>query len=485
MSNNNKKKDLIKILDTIIQNNSNNESNNILNQIGGKRYSQKEVDKMLIEALQHIISIYQNSINDNYMIKQKIYELVDAKGSTLPKTEEEQNGGYKSYSKTEVDSLMISYFQTILLLYTQSQNEKYLLLNQLKNLQQNTNISNNIKQNTNISNNINSSEPVILQVVFNYVKTCIGTLKNSSSSGDNGINSLILSLDSKILYSGYRDNKIKMWDVTNIKHSKEIHSQNMSGSVTSLALSSDGTKIYSASKQNFIKVWKNNLDKKNKYIHRDKDTIVKSVALSSDNKFLYSGSYSLNYDGAITIWDLTKPETYDDNYKHYTISAVPPSLIILSPDNKFLYSFDEQYIIIFDLSDLSNIKPKVFGTHDEFVYSLVISSDGKTLYSGSKDKTIKIWDLSIPNKLIHTLKGHSEGITSLVLSSDNKILYSGSNNNIKIWDLTTPNKDCIYTLQLRNKNVTSLNNYVTSLALSLDGKTLYSGSDDGNINIWQ
>ena len=212
MSNNNKKKDLIKILDTIIQNNSNNESNNILNQIGGKRYSQKEVDKMLIEALQHIISIYQNSINNNYMIKQKIYELVDAKDSTLPKTDEEQknykeqNGGYKSYSKTEVDSLMISY---------------------------------------------------------------------------------------------------------------------------------------------------------------------------------------------------------------------------------------------------------------------------------------KIWDLSIPNKLIHTLKDHSEAITSLALSSDNKILYSGSNNNIKIWDLTTPNKDCIYTLQLPNKNVTLLNNYVISLALSLDGKTLYSGSDNGNINIWQ
>jgi hypothetical protein len=110
MLNNNKKKDLIKILDTIIQNNSNNEFNNILNQIGGKRYSQKEVDKMLIEALQHIISIYQNSINDNYMIKQKIYELVDAKGSTLPKTDEEQ----KNYKEQNGDINLIQKLKLIL-----------------------------------------------------------------------------------------------------------------------------------------------------------------------------------------------------------------------------------------------------------------------------------------------------------------------------------------------------------------------------------
>ena len=120
------KKNLIVTLDNLLNDSSINNND----QIGGRRYSQKEVDTMLMSALANIMSLYQRSIAEKQQIKDQINQIMAQKMMFS-----NQIGGSKHYSKTEVDSMMTSSLQTVLSLYVQSENEKHVLVEQLKQLQ--------------------------------------------------------------------------------------------------------------------------------------------------------------------------------------------------------------------------------------------------------------------------------------------------------------------------------------------------------------
>jgi hypothetical protein len=126
------KKNLITTLNNLL---SNSLDNNNTNQIGGRRYSQKEVDNMLTSALSNIMLLYQKSITDKQQIQNQI-NLIKFNKMNLT-----QVGGSKHYSRNEVDSMMTSSLQTVLSLYIQSENERQLLANELSQLQIGSGIS--------------------------------------------------------------------------------------------------------------------------------------------------------------------------------------------------------------------------------------------------------------------------------------------------------------------------------------------------------
>lgn len=124
---NNVKKNLIDTLNNLLNDASND---NNADQMGGRRYSQKEVDTMVIGALSNIMLLYQKSIADKQAIKEQIKQIMAQKAVFIS-----QSGGSKSYSRPEIDSMVTSSLQHILSLYIQSENEKHLLTNQLAQLQ--------------------------------------------------------------------------------------------------------------------------------------------------------------------------------------------------------------------------------------------------------------------------------------------------------------------------------------------------------------
>ena len=126
------KKNLITTLNNLL---SNSLDNNNTNQIGGRRYLQKEVDNMLTSALSNIMLLYQKSIIDKQQIQNQI-NLIKFNKMNLT-----QVGGSKHYSRNEVDSMMTSSLQTVLSLYIQSENERQLLANELSQLQIGSGIS--------------------------------------------------------------------------------------------------------------------------------------------------------------------------------------------------------------------------------------------------------------------------------------------------------------------------------------------------------
>jgi hypothetical protein len=122
---NNVKKNLIDTLNNLLDNNV---SNNDSDQVGGKRYSQKEVDDMLMASLYNIMTLYQKSVSDTKMIKNQINQIMLQRSGV-------QFGGSRSYTRAEVDSVMTNSLQQIMGLYMQSENERHQLTKQLQQLQ--------------------------------------------------------------------------------------------------------------------------------------------------------------------------------------------------------------------------------------------------------------------------------------------------------------------------------------------------------------
>jgi len=252
-------------------------------------------------------------------------------------------------------------------------------------------------------------------------------------------------------------------------------------SVKSVAISSDNKYIVSASADKTIKIW--NL-KTGKLIKTLKGHIgsVNSIAISSDNKYIVSGSgarytFSNNNDPTIKIWNLKTGKlikTLDACCLTYSVT--------ISNDNKYIVASNNVDARIWDLKTgkLIKILNKYYGD----INSVGISADNKYIVSGSNDKTIKIWDLDETVKitwdiktgeLIKSIKGDN-WVYSVAISSDSKYIVSGSSDDtIKIWNLNT------------GKLIKTLKGHigsVNSVAITKDNKYIVSGSSDNTIKIW-
>lgn len=216
--------------------------------------------------------------------------------------------------------------------------------------------------------------------------------------------------------------------------------------------------------------------------------LIECLAVSSDNKYLYSGSA----DQTICQWSLETGELLHTLCGH--IHAI--FCLVLSPDNKYLYSgsYDEN-IRQWDVGDEPTESPltnpttkkslRVLYGHTGGVMSLARSSDNRYLFSGSGDTTICQWSIddmplnsSTECTAVQTLYGHTRSVTSLVISSDNKYLYSGSSDcTIRQWSISEPRHPA--------KLLRTVQTYpVTCLAISSDNRFLFSGSKNKMIYQW-
>jgi WD40 repeat protein len=110
--------------------------------------------------------------------------------------------------------------------------------------------------------------------------------------------------------------------------------------------------------------------------------------------------------------------------------------VAISSDIKFIVSGSGSCGISFEVEEEEDNTIRVWeresGTqiqelkgHNDSVNSVAISSDNKFIVSGSRDETIRVWERE-SSKQIQELKGHNESVNSVALSSDNKFIVSGS-----------------------------------------------------------
>lgn len=198
--------------------------------------------------------------------------------------------------------------------------------------------------------------------------------------------------------------------------------------------------------------------------HRD---MVRALALSPDNKWLFSGS-----SREVKVWDLDKESV------KFTLNSHTDKIMALaaSPDGKRVYSAGiDKTVKVWDLEAAGKEVITIDG-HKNGIMCLALSKNGKRLFSGGPDGTIMVRNLD-SGKDTRIMSGHR--VMSLAVSQDGKRLFSGAGSilapDIKVWDVETC-KEVMTLLGHKDR--------IWGLAASPSGKRLYSGSEDGTIKVW-
>ena len=160
-------------------------------------------------------------------------------------------------------------------------------------------------------------------------------------------------------------------------------------------------------------------------------SIVRTVAITSDSKFIISGSC----DKSIRMWSLfdRKQEATLLGHTDFVLS------VGVSSDNKFVVSGSaDKTIRLWNLFDKQ--QEIVLKHHTEAVRSVVISFDNKYIISGSDDKTVQIWNIfeGVSEAVLH---GHSSSVYCVRTTSDDQFIISSSFDcSIRIWDFLQKKK---------------------------------------------
>lgn len=286
---------------------------------------------------------------------------------------------------------------------------------------------------------------------------CTHTLEHAA-------NSVIISPNRKMLISGGRDGKIKLWDLETGELLNILAGH--TSSVESIAISSDSQLLASSSSDTTIKLWNLNTGK---LLHTftGHSGVVSSVALSPDSQILASGSY----DKSIKLWDVTTKKPIR------TLQGVSSlvSSIVFSPrtDQKILTAgLVEGRVLQWGLEKDS--WPSTLLWNTQKVESLAISSDCKTLIIGDGRGGIKVVKLDMGVEF-SSVSSHQGSVASVVISPDSKTFLSAG-NDIRLWNIES--RELMETFSEHSAKV-------CSVAFSFSGDNFASSSQDGTIKIWQ
>ncbi|KAK9120554.1 hypothetical protein Syun_018171 [Stephania yunnanensis] len=146
--------------------------------------------------------------------------------------------------------------------------------------------------------------------------------------------------------------------------------------------------------------------------------------------------------------------------------------LALSPDDKFLFSASHsRQIRVFELSSLRCVRS--WKGHEGPVMGMACDASGGLLATAGADGKVLVWDVD-GGYCTHHFKGHKGVVTCIAFhpDQDHLLLFSGSDDaTVRVWDLV--GKRCVAVLG-NQKHVSA----VTSLAISENGWTLLSSGRD-------
>jgi WD40 repeat protein len=195
---------------------------------------------------------------------------------------------------------------------------------------------------------------------------------------------------------GVGDPTIRLWDLK--ASDPTSHPQVLSGHrgpVRSLAFSEDSKRLVTGANDGLALVWDltavNPSANPRRLAGGGGTSIVRTVAISSDGRYVATGSWEPDY--AARIWDLSAP----------IASSRPITLtfkgrlfdVAFSPDGRWVaagsWDFTSQLL---DLSK-PGTKPFVLKGHTARTLSVAFSPDSQWLATGNEDQTARLWNLAV------------------------------------------------------------------------------------------
>ncbi|WPD24270.1 MAG: trypsin-like peptidase domain-containing protein [Candidatus Electrothrix scaldis] len=265
----------------------------------------------------------------------------------------------------------------------------------------------------------------------------------------------LFSPDNRLLASAALDNKIRLWDIASGSIVKTLEAYQ---GLSSLSFNSDGTSIASGSKGK-AQIWNIHTGKEVKRFGDYPDSFDK-IYLSPDGRWLISFDSKYGFEG---IWDVEAGKKTDILDKYNFIDDAS-----FSPDGKLLsLATGDKAVRLIDTKSWDEIKS--FYGHTSLVTSVSFSPDGRRLVSYGHDGTLRIWDV-ISEREIRLLKEHASGDFSFTPNGRKLVICADEN--------------FILNIESGNK-VNILNNYkgINQVSLSPDG-SLLSSLSGGNVRIF-
>ncbi|KAL2926855.1 E3 ubiquitin-protein ligase COP1 [Bienertia sinuspersici] len=158
---------------------------------------------------------------------------------------------------------------------------------------------------------------------------------------------------------------------------------------------------------------------------------LSKLSCLSWNKFTKNQIASSDYEGIVTVWDVTTRQSvmeYEEHEKRawsVDFSCTEPSMLVSGSDDCKVGSADH-HIHYYDLRNVSQ-PVHVFGGHKKAVSYVKFLSTNE-LASASTDSTLRLWDVkeSLP---VRTFKGHTNEKNFVGLSVNSEYIACGSETN--------------------------------------------------------
>jgi WD40 repeat protein len=272
------------------------------------------------------------------------------------------------------------------------------------------------------------------------------------------ITSVALSADGNCLFSGDSQSNIKAWSIETSECILSCHQGNFK--VTALVASMSGEWLFSSSWDSGIKKWS---IKTGECVDNFDMLGVESLVSSSNGYWLFSGGLNKT----IRQWDIETGQCVQEllgNEK--SVKALS-----LSNDDAWLVSNSDDTIRKWNL-ETGQCALSIVDSYER-IMAMEVSNDGCWLFSNS-DNIIRKWDIETGECVLSFSEQH-ESMTSLILSSDNHWLFSWNGNKIKKWDIETGK--CVLSFSEQHEST-------TFLILSSDDRWLFSGGLDQVIRKW-
>ncbi len=288
-----------------------------------------------------------------------------------------------------------------------------------------------------------------------------------------GVESVALNPDGKVLATGNYDHTVRLWDSNKADELRVLRGQ--TDRIASVALSGDGKLLVSGimgtiGRYDSVRVW----DPGNGQLLKPLTAAsisIHSIEINHDgSKLIGTGSGSASY----SQWNLSVSDSVKKvQYPQSGPSGFRPGRLSMSADARWVALGGRNGVV--KLLELESGR-EIFSLpgHKNDVWALAITKKGDVVASADSDTTIKLW--SSTGQVLRVLKGHSGGVGALAFTPNGTKLASGSHDKaIILWDVATGTAE---------DSFVGNNAWVNSVAFSHDGSKLACGNEDGVVRVW-
>lgn len=213
-----------------------------------------------------------------------------------------------------------------------------------------------------------------------------------------------------------------------------------------------------------------------KQVMTDHDQSVTCVALSTDERVVYSGSK----DNSVILWDLEsnnrrvlRPKWTRATHGDEQCCKGEILSIAVSSDGRYLASGGRDMIVRIHDTRIAESEVRAFQGHRDAITSLAFRRDSYSLFSGSLDRCVKHWDLNEMGYL-ETLFGHQDGVTAVDCWTQERPVSASSDRTCRLWKISDETH-----LVFRGHKSTA-----DCVQIMTDDSYL-SGGQDGSICLWK